>query len=114
MRSAVENSSSAIGISLINDAPTKESMMPLKTPAVPKVAIKVGMPKPAIAIAFTPPSKTPITIARIIGIKRLSPFNSNFCMITTAAYPAKIPTIGNETSIPPLTITINTPRAKIN
>jgi len=33
-------------------------------------------------------------------------------MITTAVYPENMPTIGNETSIPPLIITIKTPRAK--
>ena len=53
-------------------------------------------------------------MASTIGINKLSSSSLKFRMITTAVYPAKIPTIGNETSIPPLMITINTPSANNN
>ena len=68
----------------MNEEPINVSIKPRNIPAVPRVAIRVGIPNPAIAIAFTPPSRVPITIAKTIGIKRLSPSSSNFCMMTTA------------------------------
>ena len=46
-------------------------MIPRKIPAVPNVAIRVGIPKLAMAIEFRPPKTTPIRIASTIGIIKL-------------------------------------------
>ena len=59
-------------------------MSPRKIPEVPSVAIKVGIPKVAIAIELIAPRIVPIIIAKAIGKRRFSGFHSNRCINTTA------------------------------
>ena len=59
-------------------------MSPRKIPDVPSVAIKVGIPKVAIAIELIAPRMVPMMMASAIGKRRFSGFHSKCCMSTTA------------------------------
>ncbi len=78
---------------------------------VPSVAINVGSLKKCMMHALNSPSSAPVPIAMINATGRLSIPVLRINMM--AAYAENIPTMANDTSIPPDISTISTPIAMI-